>query len=116
MKTNAIYVADTSAMEYKPGPLVRTWRRQFHAALRLLAPPPGPLWYRAVYWWVASPMGLFCNFFLWFVGFYFLGPRFFVSWLMMGLFMPSAIVYHRNTQVLEKAEREGKAGRDPSIR
>lgn len=98
MKTNAIYVADTSAMEYKPGPIARTWRRQLFAALRLLAIPTGPRWFRLIYWWVATPTGLFANFFIWFVGIHWWGPRFFIAWLALALFAPSAVIYYRNTR------------------
>ncbi len=106
MKTNAIYIADTSAMEYHPGPLARTWKRQFRAALRALNPPEGPWWYRPIHVWVATPLGLFANFFCWFVGIYWWGASFFVAWLAVALFLPSAIVYHRTAQEALKAEQE----------
>ncbi len=106
MKTNTIYIADTSAMQYRPGPLARTWKRQFRAAMHLLSPPKGPWWYRAVFSWVATPLGLFANFFCWFVGIYWWGPAFFVGWLAGALFVPSAIVYHRTAQEALKAEQE----------
>lgn len=96
MKTNVIYIADTSAMEYRPGPVIRTWKRQFKAALRALAPPEGPRWFRLVSWWVATPSGLFANFFTWFVGIHAWGPLFFVGWLFFSLFIPCAVVYRRN--------------------
>lgn len=93
MKTNAIYIADTSAMAYRPGPVWRTWRRQFRAAMRALAPPAGPAWYRLVYWWIATPSGLFANFFVWFAGSNAFGAPFFVLWLLLSVFIPSALVY-----------------------
>ena len=105
MKTNTIYIADTSAMEYKPGPIARTWRRQFYAALRLLAIPEGPAWLRFTYWWVATPSGLFANFFCWFAGVHFWGLRFFVAWQAVAMFAPSATIYYRNAK---KAEQEAK--------
>ncbi len=104
MKPNPICDADTAAMKHRPGPLVRTWKRQFRAALRGLALPKGPLWFRWVFWWVATPTGLFANFFCWFAGCYWWGPQFFVSWLAFSLFTPSAIVYYRNTKA--EAEKE----------
>jgi len=106
VKTNAIYIADTSAMTYKTGPLARTWRRQLRAAFRLLAVPDGPPWYRLIYWWVATPLGLFANFFLWFVGIHLWGPFFFVGWLAVSLFTPSAAVYYRKAQEAAKKAEE----------
>lgn len=95
MKTNVIYVADTSSMTYRPGPLARTWRRQFRAALRALTPPAGPWWFRPIAWWIATPSGLFANFFAWFVGIHWWGPPFFVGWMFFSVFIPAAIMYRR---------------------
>ena len=95
MKTNVVYIADTSAMLYRPGPVARTWKRQFKAACRALAPPDGPLWFRLTWWWVATPAGLFANFFTWFAGTGLLGPRFFMAWLLFSLFIPSAVIYRK---------------------
>jgi hypothetical protein len=105
MKTNVIYVADTSSMIYRPGPLVRTWKRQFKAAFRALALPDGPPWFRLVGWWVATPSGLFANFFTWFVGIHLWGPPFFVGWLFFSLFIPAAIVYHRTLTPPERVRK-----------
>ena len=109
MKTNTIYIADTSAMEYRPGPLARTWKRQFRAALRALSAPEGPWWYRFIHAWVATPLGLFANFFCWFVGIYLWGPLFFVGWLAVALFLPSAIIYHRTAQEALKVEQQRRS-------
>ena len=98
MKTNVIYVADTSAMIYRPGPYARTWKRQLLAAQRVLSPPAGPLWYRTAFWWVCTPAGLFANFFSWFAGSHAFGAPFFMGWLMVSLFTPCAVIYYRNTK------------------
>jgi len=102
MKTNVIYVADTSSMLYRPGPIVRTWKRQFKAACRALAPPDGPRWFRLTWWWVATPTGLFANFFLWFAGTGYWGPPFFLLWLLVSLFVPSAVIYRKTLPAPEK--------------
>ena len=96
MKTHVVYIADTSSMVYHPGPIARTWKRQFKAAFRALAPSAGPWWYRLTFWWVATPAGLFANFFTWFAGIHFWGIPFFMGWLFFSLFLPCAVVYHRN--------------------
>lgn len=94
MKAAPIYIADTSSMQYRPGPVARTWARQFRRAIRGFAPPEGPFWLRQVHLWIATPAGLFGNFALAFVGTAYVGPRFFLIWLMVGLFVPAAILYH----------------------
>lgn len=103
MKTNVIYIADTRAMEHRPGPLARTWKRQLKAAMRALAPPEGPRWFRLAWWWVATPSGLFANFFTWFVGIHLWGAPFFMGWLLVSLFIPSAIIYRKTLKKEEDA-------------
>ena len=102
MKASPIYVADTSSMQYRPGPVARTWARQLRRAFRSFAPPAGPFWLRQLHLWIATPAGLFGNFALGFVGTAYYGPRFFMIWLMAGLFAPAALMYHR----LEQADKD----------
>ncbi len=94
MKASPIYIANTSSMQYRQGPVARTWTRQLRRAVRSFAPPAGPFWLRHVHLWVATPAGLFGNFATGFVGTAYFGPRFFVGWLMLGLFVPAATLYH----------------------
>jgi len=105
VKDDIMHHLELPRMWYQPDPAQwRNWFRtrvltpKVRAALQSLELPERPLWRRVVQWWVATPSGLFANFFGWFAGLYYFGPVFFMPWMIFALGLPASIIYFVSKQ------------------